>query len=276
MRSLALPEVDAGERGSPKRLPYTMLTMRLPPLASIATSFRAKWRTKLALTLLLTGVFCVPYFTLQRVLVLPVRTLPFTAIDRAVDFNAHWVWVYQSVYVLLLLVPWMMTTREQLREYATGFIVLSIAGFICFFFMPVRGPRPDSAITNPMFRFLTWYDRPLNCFPSLHVGLAVYTLLVATRLFDEVLPRSLRDPALLLGWAWTALIAYAALATKQHYAIDLPAGALLACLCHWSTWHIAQRSLAHAETPMGLSRTSVFNLVRNRGRGADASFLSRN
>ena len=230
---------------------------------------------KLALTLLLTGGFCVPYFALQRALVLPVRTLPFTAIDRAIDFNPHWVWVYQSVYVLLLLVPWLTTTREALRTYATGFIVLSMAGFLCFFFMPVRGPRPDSAITNPMFRFLTWYDRPLNCFPSLHVGLAVYTMLVAARLFDEVLPRSLRDPAVVFGWTWTALVAYAALATKQHYAIDLPAGALLAYLCHWSTWHVAQRSLAHAETPMGLSRPSVFNLVRNRDRGADASFLSR-
>ena len=232
------------------------------------TSIRTNWRLKLALTLALTAFFCIPYFTLQHLVLFPVRTLPLTAIDRAIRFDARWVWVYQSVYLLLLLVPWMTTKREQLVKYAAGFIVMCAVGFLCFFFLPIRGPREDAGITNTMFRLLAWYDRPLNCFPSLHVGLAVYTMLAAAEVFDRTLPNYIRTSVLLLGWFWTALVGYAALATKQHYALDLPAGALLALACHWSISHIAQRSLAHAEAPLGLSRPSVFRLVGTRTRGS--------
>ena len=240
--------------------------MRVPVLAFVTTSIRTNWRLKLALTSALTAFFCIPYFTLQRVVVFPVRTLPLTALDRAIAFNAQWIWAYQSVYLLLLLVPWMTTNRKQLREYASGFIMLSAVGFFCFFFQPIRGPRLDDEINNQMFRFLVWYDRPVNSFPSLHVGLTVYTMLVAAGLLARTVPRHIRTAVLCVGWLWTAVVAYSALATKQHYAVDLPAGVLLAIICHWSTSDIAQRSLAHAEAPLGLSRTSVFRLLRTHTR----------
>jgi membrane-associated phospholipid phosphatase len=233
--------------------------------AFIATRARTHWRIKAALTLALAVFFCVPYFALQRVPVFPARTLPVSGIDRAIGFEPRWVWIYQSVYLLLVLVPWMVTSREGLRRYAAGFAGLSTAAFLCFFFVPVIGPRPDGQVTNVMFRILASYDRPLNCFPSLHVGLAVYTMLAARWILDGTW-RPTRNGLLFLGWFWTALIAYAAVATKQHYAIDIPAGALLASISHWSTRHIGQRSMAHAETPLGLCRTSVFDLVPDRNR----------
>ena len=134
----------------------------------------------------------------------------------------------------------MATSRDELRKYAGGFVVTSSAAFLCFFFVPILGPRPDVEVTNVMFRLLESYDRPLNCFPSLHVGLAVHTMLAAPSLLDGAWSKSTRHVVLILGWSWTALIAYAAIATKQHYAIDLPAGALLAYVARWSTSHIAQ------------------------------------
>ena len=236
------------------------------------TAVQCNWRLKLTLTLALTAFFCIPYFTLQRLVLFPVHTLPLTAIDDAIGFNARWVWVYQSAYLLLLAVPWTATKREELSKYATGFIVLSTLGFFCFFFVPIRAPRLDNEINDPMFRLLVWYDRPLNCFPSLHVGLAVYTMFVAGEIFDRTSPGHTRTPVLFLGWLWTTLVAYAALATKQHYAIDLPAGALLAIVGYWSTSHIAQRSMPHAEAPLGRSRTSVFRSVSTHTRrsGPDA------
>jgi membrane-associated phospholipid phosphatase len=246
-----------------------------PAVASIARSIQVNWRLKAALTLALTAFFCVFYFALQRLLVWPVRTLPITAIDRAIGFDARWVWVYQSVYLLLVLIPWMAATRQELRTYATGFVALCAIGFLCFFLVPVKGPRPDREIADPMFRFLVWYDRPLNCFPSLHVGLAVYTMLVAARILDVGSPQT-RARILSFGWFWTALVAYAAVATKQHYAVDLAAGVLLACGCHWSTWRIARRSMAHAETPMGVSRTSLHVVgSRDRSAAADAALFDR-
>jgi len=249
--------------------------MRLPVLAWVTTSIRISWRLKLSLTFALTAFFCIPYFLLQRFVVFPARTLPVTAIDRAIGFNARWVWAYQSAYLLLLFVPWMTTKREQLRKYAIGFIALSTVGFLCFFFLPIRGPRADSESINTMFRLLVWYDRPLNCFPSLHAGLAVYTILVAAEIFDRTLPSHMRTAVLFLGGLWTAFVAYAALATKQHYAVDLPAGALVAIVVHWSTSHIAQRSLAHGEAPLGLPRTSVFRFVRAHTRRSSPGAFAR-
>jgi len=223
----------------------------------VASSARANWRMKAALSAGLTLFFCVPYFTLQRITLFPARTLPLSAIDRAIDFDPRWVWAYQSAYLLLTIVPWLVTTRPELRRYARGFLLLSGAGFVCFLLMPVRGPRPDIEPAEAMFRILQWYDRPLNSFPSLHVGLAAYTVLFATSVSRCRMTPAARWPVLSLAWLWTALIAYAALATKQHYAIDLPAGALLACVWHWWTWRRwhKQRS-AHAERPIVLPRLS--------------------
>lgn len=224
-------------------------------LGRVAACARTNWRTKAALSAGLTLFFCVPYFALQRLTLFPVRTLPLSAVDRAIDFDPRWVWAYQSVYLLLTIVPWLITTRAELRRYAQGFVLLSGVGFACFLLMPIRGPRPDIDAPDVMFRLLQWYDRPLNCFPSLHVGLAVYTTLVAATVSRGRMTGSIRLSAVSLAGLWTAIIAYAALATKQHYAIDLPAGGLLAAVCHWVTWHM-QRSTAHVERPMVFTRVS--------------------
>ena len=97
-----------------------------------------------------------------------------------------------------------------------------------------------------MFRILQWYDRPLNCFPSLHVGLGVYTVLFAWKASDARMTAAARIVIVSVGALWTATVAYAALATKQHYAIDIPAGALLACASHWWTWHHMEAPAARA------------------------------
>lgn len=233
----------------------------------IALCARANWRMKAALSVGLALFFCVPYFTLQRFPMLPARTLPLSAIDRAIDFDPRWVWAYQSVYLLLAIVPWMATTRAELRHYARGFLMLSAVGFAFFLLLPIRGPRPDTDTAGLMFRVLRSYDGPLNCFPSLHVGLAAYTVLFGAGLARDRLTASTRRIAVSLAWLWTTLIAYAALATKQHYALDIPAGALVACVCHWWNCHNLQRSMAHAERPtvrQGLSRGPVGVLLRER------------
>jgi membrane-associated phospholipid phosphatase len=237
----------------------------------IALCARANWRMKAALSAGLTLFFCVPYFTLQRFTVFPARTLPLSAIDRAIDFDPRWVWAYQSVYLLLAIAPWMVTSRSELRQYARGFLLLSVVGFVFFLLLPVRGPRPDVEAADFMYRILQWYDRPLNCFPSLHVGLAAYTVLFGARLSRGRMTVSTRRAVVSLAWLWTTLIAYAALATKQHYAIDLPAGTLLACVCHWWNCHNLQRSTAHAERPtvrQGLSPGPLGVLLRERDGSA--------
>jgi membrane-associated phospholipid phosphatase len=204
--------------------------------AAAARSFSAYWRLKLALSVVLTLSFCIPYFTLQHIVLFPVRRLPPTILDRAIELAPVWVWVYQSVYLLLSVVPWLSKTAGELIRYARGFILQASIGFAFFLILPVQGPRPPVLTSDPMFQLLVWYDAPLNCFPSLHIGLSVYTVLFATRISRGRLAKTPRIILITAAAIWTLAIAFSALATKQHYAVDLPAGAVLALLCHTWTW----------------------------------------
>jgi membrane-associated phospholipid phosphatase len=191
---------------------------------------------KLALSLALAVFFCVPYFLLQAAPVFPVRTLPLTWMDRAVTFSPNWVWVYQSVYLLMAIVPWLAARRDTLLRYARGFVWLSTAAFVCFFLVPVAGPRPLEVPNSGMFAVLVWYDGPLNSFPSLHCGLAAYTVLLAAEISRDSLPSRSRQVLLGALAAWLVFICYATLATKQHYAVDVAPGLLLGWLGHGLAW----------------------------------------
>jgi hypothetical protein len=209
-----------------------------------AVCVKAHWRFKSALSVGLSVFFMVPYFALQHIVLLPVRTLRTTPIDDAIEFDPRWVWMYQSVYLLVSLVPWLATDRTHLERYLRGFVLISSVGFACFLFFPIAGPRPEVVPTTGMFGWLTWYDRPTNEWPSLHIGLASFTLLFGARISEGSLAASLRRRLLLAGASWTGAIAYAALATKQHFAVDLPAGLVLAWLAHRWIWRDARVAAA--------------------------------
>jgi membrane-associated phospholipid phosphatase len=208
------------------------LLISWPPVKNLT----AHWKLKLQLSIALTIFFCVPYFALQRFTLFAPARLPLSALDQAIPFAPAWVWVYQSGYLLLSLVPWAATSADDLKRYARGFVWLASTGFVFFLLVPVEGPRPNILPADIMFRMLVSYDAPLNSFPSLHVGLSVYTVLFAARAVGSSLSVSTRRGMIVLLSIWAAAIAFAALATKQHYAVDLPAGALLAWACHQGTW----------------------------------------
>ncbi len=192
----------------------------------------AHWWLKLALGTALTLIFCAGYFGLQAHPLRPATTLSLSLIDRAVAFAPRWVWVYQSVY-LLLPFAWLCESKEQLRRYAWGFVIVMLVGFACFAFWPVAGPRPLVALADePLYRVLVSYDTPLNSFPSLHLAWATYSACVAIAVTDGVLRRWL----LCLLPLWVALIGYATLATKQHYFVDLPPGIALGWLAQRLAW----------------------------------------
>jgi hypothetical protein len=196
-------------------------------------------RLKLRLYLALSAAFCVCYFTLQRFPLLPTRALPLTALDRAIGFHPGAIYVYQSVYLLIPLFPFLATTRRQLTQYTRGFVWLCGVSFLIFLLVPVVCPRPDEATSVAMFQLMTSYDGKINTIPSLHVGLSVYSVLFGARLARDV--PHLR-PIVWIGAVWAATIAYSALATKQHYAVDVPPGAALAWMAHRAASMWSERS----------------------------------
>ena len=205
----------------------------VPLLARIPKRFGSK----LLLLVLLAPLLNLCYFLPQWAPLFKLHhQIPVTAIDRLTPFDPWWVYPYLSMYVMILIPPVLATTGEQLRRYAIGMAAMFLAAAVCFFLYPVAYDRPPfPAGAGPLYRLVVSMDQPINCIPSLHAGMTVYALFFAARIFTD-LAAKLRRLLLTIGWLWTGMILYGTLATKQHYFLDLPAGALLAWVSHRIAW----------------------------------------
>jgi membrane-associated phospholipid phosphatase len=75
----------------------------------------------------------------------------------------------------------------------------------------------------------------MNAFPSLHAAFLAYLARLTWRMFQGTLSRW----SVAAGVVWGAAILYATIATRQHYAIDLMAGASIGVLADWLAWRRA-------------------------------------
>lgn len=199
---------------------------------AFAERFRVHLSLKLGLYLVLSIAFCCPYFIIERLPWLHPRSLPLSWIDQAIGYEPGAIYAYQSVYLLIPLLPFLATAPEELFRFARGFLLLCAVSFVVFLLFPVYGPRPDHAAGNWMTQAVFSYDRNLNTFPSLHVALAAYSVLFG---YSAVRARRL----IIFCSIWCAVIAFATLATKQHYFVDLPPALLLAWISHRWAWRHA-------------------------------------
>lgn len=99
------------------------------------------------------------------------------------------------------------------------------------------------------------YDGSYTCFPSLHAAFLCYMAALAWRLFAHVMPP--------LGWSlcaiWGLGILYATVATRQHYVLDLAAGATVGGFSYWLAWRGSDKARAtmlwsNSAAPHGGSR----------------------
>jgi hypothetical protein len=166
------------------------------------------------------------YFWTQRNSRAPIELkLP---IDDWIPFIPEWVWIYSGLYYpIIIYVNLVMQTPQQFTHTAMSFIVLLFLQMACFLALPVHLPeswRAFDSRKNISTRFLGWvqaFDGRLNCFPSMHASVAVMTALHIRPVVGE------------WCWAFPVVISIACLFTKQHYIIDLPAGAALAGVAWW-------------------------------------------
>lgn len=207
--------------------------------ARLGARLRAEAGLKIAVLGGLTLGICVPYFTLQQVRLFPVRPAPVTVIDGWIAFDPSWVGVYLSVALLVPLAPLLATRREELLRYARGLALLCAACFACFLLAPVEGPRPSVPPGHAAYALLVHVDRSSNSMPSLHAGLVVYSVLFGLRVLRDALGPRGRAAVGAAAWGWGALILVSTLATKQHWALDLPAGAFVATAAHAWSWRAA-------------------------------------
>lgn len=141
---------------------------------------------------------------------------------------------YFSAYALPILLLVTMREEKKWRRLAlvvVGVIAASAAAFMIVPLTIVRPPIADASLSGRLLGALYAVDAPTNLFPSLHVSLSSLFALAVAKERPHWKCRLL---------AWAALIAVSTLFIRQHYVIDVLAGALLA----WIAWRIFLRSRA--------------------------------
>lgn len=194
------------------------------------------FRIRLSTYTILACATGIGYFGSQWFPIRAATTFTETALDKLIPFSSGWSWVYQTVYMAVPVVALSIERRRHLANYARGYWVMLSLCFAFFWLCPVKTPRPTDIAPDsldPMHALILSYDGLINCFPSLHVALALFSVLhVIAILSDRGM--STKWPVVSL-WLWFALLCYSTLALKQHYVVDIPAGiaaALVAfCLC---------------------------------------------
>lgn len=204
---------------------------------------RSRWRLKLVLGVVLSSLFWAGYGTLGRDAWFPLWQPPLLWPDTAIAYQPiPWVWVYLSIFPLTALLPCLLETTDELRRCAQSIARLSLACFVVFLLVPVASPRSTEPATDVAMRLLLAADGTLNAFPSLHAGFVVLLGRLARRLFGRAHPMTTRVVVVV----WGAAVLHSTIATRQHYAIDLVAGAFLGWLADWSAWR--GQALAAATT----------------------------
>lgn len=180
------------------------------------------WLKTLGISAYIT-CFMFVYFTLLRHPLFPVTLMPLTALDRAIGFAPWSLFLYATLWFYISLVPGLLWSWNEMREYLLQVTLLSLLGFSIFLLWPTAVPASllDWS-SHPAVAFLKSVDATGNACPSLHVAFAVLSAVWLQRLL-----RHLQAPAYLhvLNWLWCLAILYSTLATKQHVALDVYAGA---------------------------------------------------
>jgi membrane-associated phospholipid phosphatase len=149
--------------------------------------------------------------------------VPEIALDRAVSLQPGWIFVYASLGLVALLPLFIVRQRTLFYRAMQAYLMVMLVSYAGFVLYPTVAPRPahvaGDGFSSWSLRFLYSLDPPYGCFPSLHVAYSFVSALTCYRLH-----RGLGIAAA----TWAALIGVSALFTKQHYVVDVIAGALLA------------------------------------------------
>lgn len=200
-------------------------------------------------------VFFAAYFAVLKNPAFPVATIPLTPADRWIGFHPWALGFYVSLWPYVTLLPALLTRRGDLLRYALAASGLSLAGLAVFFFWPTAIPPADIDWTrHASLAFLKTVDASGNACPSLHVAFAVFTAWGLDRLARS--RAALRAGNVL----WAALIVYSTLATRQHVALDVIAGAFLGAAAAAAADSFHAASARPAWTALILAKLLAFTL----------------
>jgi membrane-associated phospholipid phosphatase len=177
-------------------------------------------------------IFCLLYCSAGQIHLFPAEQLSISAMDVMIPFIPETIWIYNSQFLFLFLALWLCpeTLRRTITYYAM--LLATALAFLFFIFMPTVLPHHDvnvGGLTGLLWQTLYLTDTPQNCFPSLHVALA---LLAAQAVATKNKYWRIAAPL------WAMFICLSTLTTKQHYIIDILGGMVVAIIA-WSSVNYA-------------------------------------
>lgn len=172
-----------------------------------------------------TALFFTAYFYLVHHPAYPVRVVPITVVDRVIGFEPLALPIYLSLWVYLSLAPMLMKTRREIVAHGIWMAGLCCTGLAIFYFWPNAIPTTQVSWDRyPGMALLKGVDAAGNACPSLHVATAVYTAFRLSSLLPAI---GFQRGASWVNALWCTCIVYSTVATKQHVAVDVVAGAAL-------------------------------------------------
>jgi membrane-associated phospholipid phosphatase len=176
----------------------------------------------------LSGIaaFFYAYFWIMRHPLSAATVIPVTWIDDLVPFSPQSFFLYASLWVYVALGSLFTKDGRELAAWAAACFSMIIVGLGVFMALPTK--VPDFAVDwsqYPSLEFLKAVDASGNALPSLHAAFAVFTGVVLHGQLTAIrAPRAL----LVCNALWCLGIVYSAIATRQHLALDVIAGSVLA------------------------------------------------
>jgi membrane-associated phospholipid phosphatase len=184
------------------------------------------WLLKMPATMGGIAVFFGAYFWVMHHPFSAVTVMPVTWIDDLVVFFPESFFLYASLWVYVSLGPAFARDARELAAWGAASFAMAVIGLGLFMALPTK--VPDFAIDwsrYPSLAFLKRVDVSGNACPSLHAAFAVFTAVVLHRQLSAIsAPRAL----LACNALWCLGIVYSAMATRQHVALDVIAGSVLA------------------------------------------------
>lgn len=195
-------------------------------------------------------LFFLAYFALLENPRHPPTVLPEIWLDHWVDFTPSAFPMYASLWVYVSLAPALIGNLRALIGFSIWIGALCLLGLGIFWAWPTQTPAfgIDWGL-YPGLALIKGIDASGNAFPSLHVATAVFCACWFHRILAQ-----LRSPPLAqwLSALHCLAIVWSTMATLQHVALDVIAGAVLGLA-------FAAASLAHIRdtTPAATRRAEL-------------------
>lgn len=190
-------------------------------------------RNKIALILL--AAWTLPYFVLNHLATFRTTFFDFSMpIDQKIPFIIPFIFVYVLLYVFVPLPYFLVKDDSLFRTTAKAYLSAFTVIYLFFLFLPGKMALPTippDGIASWLLAFIRSAEHPHNLLPSVHVTMSMLSALACThykRIYGIiVLPLAV-------------LIAISTIFVKQHYVLDIVAGAVLAFVIYYYFFIIKQ------------------------------------